>query len=193
MNKFFKYLYLYSLIVGGSILLIEWHTGQVSRFMDSFRGLPVISRDEDALLAKAEVDPADEITRWEKLLQKQAYDSLISETEGRKDPIAKAYRTIAILESGKHSWLLVEAMRNMKDLVRARGIPPNLSTRLVRSLGDPEAPGPTAQENLDAYKDIINSLRIATQPSSLKKLAELEALAAEENLNFSASRILIKD
>ncbi len=180
MNKFFKYLFIYSLIAGGSIFLVEWHTGQVSRFIDSFRGSPAIGRDEDALSAKAEVDPADEITRWEKLLQKQAYDSLISETKGRRDPIAKAYRTIAILESGKHSWMLVEAMRNMKDLVRERGIPASLSTRLVRSLGDPEAPGPTAQENLEAYKDIINSMCIATQPSSLKKLAELEALAAEE-------------
>ncbi len=114
-------------------------------------------------------------------MQKQAYDTLISETEGRKDSIAKAYRTITILESGKHSGLLVEAMGNMKDLVSARDIPASLSTRLVRSLGDPEAPGPTAQENLEAYKDIINSLHIATQASSLKKLAELEALAAEEN------------
>lgn len=182
MKKFLKYLYLYSLIVGGSIFLVEWHTGQVSRLIDSFRDQPTIGRDEDALPAKAEVDPANEITRWEKLLQKQAYDTLISETEGRKDPIAKAYRTIAVFESGKHSGLLVEAMGNMKDLVSARDIPASLSTRLVRSLGDPEAPGPTAQENLEAYKDIINSLHIATQASSLKKLAELEALAAEKTV-----------
>lgn len=179
MKNFLKYLYLYGLIIGGSVFLVEWHTGQVSRLIDSFRPPPVIIRDEDALPSKAETDPADEISRWEALSQKEKWQTIIDETEDRKDKVAIAYRTLAILESGKSS-LLLEAMKNLKDLLHVHGLPNNLSTRLVKGLGDPEAPGPPARENLEAYKEIINSLRIATQPSSLKKLRELEALAAEE-------------
>ena len=179
LKNFLKYLYLYGIIIGGSILLVEWHTGQVSRFIHSFRGPPAISRDADALPGNAEIDPADETTRWEALSRKEKWQTIIDETENRKDNVAVAYRTLAILESGK-SILLLEAMQNLKDLLKVRDLPNNLSTRLVRGLGDPEAPGPTARENLEAYKEIINSLRIATQPASLKKLRELEALAAEE-------------
>lgn len=179
LKNFLKYLYLYSVIIGGIIFLVEWHTGQVSRFIDSFRGTPPISRDADALPGNAEIDPADEIARWEALSRKEKWQTIIDETENRKDNVAVAYRTLAILESGK-SILLLEAMQNLKDLLKVRDLPNNLSTRLVRGLGDPEAPGPTARENLEAYKEIINSLRIATQPASLKKLRELEALAAEE-------------
>jgi len=179
LKNFLKYLYVYGLIIGGSIFLVEWHTGQVSRFIDSFRGTPPISRDADALPGNAEIDPADEIARWEALSRKEKWQTIIDETENRKDNVAVAYRTLAILESGK-SILLLEAMQNLKDLLKVRDLPNNLSTRLVRGLGDPEAPGPTARENLEAYKEIINSLRIATQPASLKKLRELEALAAEE-------------
>lgn len=179
MKNFLKYLYLYGIIIGGSILLVEWHTGQVSRFIHSFRGPPAFSRDADALPDNAEIDPADEITRWEALSQKEKWQTIIDETENRKDNVAVAYRTLAILRSGK-PLLMIEGMQNLKKLTLVHGLPNNLSSRLVRSLGDPEAPGPTARENLEAYKGIVNSLRIATQPSSLKQLRELEALAAEE-------------
>ncbi len=179
LKNFLKYLYLYSVIIGGIIFLVEWHTGQISRFIDFFREPPAISRDADALPGKAEIDLADEIARWEALSQKEKWQTIIDETKYRKEKVAIAYRTLAIFESGKVS-LMMEGMRNLKRLTRVRGLPNNLSSRLVRSLGDPEAPGPTARENLEAYKKIINSLRIATQPSSLKKLRELEVLAAEE-------------
>lgn len=184
MKNFLKYLYLYGLIIGGSVFLVEWHTGQVSRLIDAWRGTgPQVQVDggvdADALPAKAETDPADEISRWEALSQKEKWQTIIDETEEREDKVAVAYRTLAILESGKAN-LLLEAMTNLKDLLHVNDLPNNLSSRLVKGLGDPEAPGPTARENLEAYKEIINSLRIATQPSSLKKLRELEALAAEE-------------
>ena len=184
MKNFLKYLYLFTVIIGGSILLVEWHTGRVSRLMHVWRGTGQhvqvdAGADTDALPAKAETDPADEITRWEALSQKEKWQTIIDETEDREDNVALAYRTLAILESG-NSFLLIEGMRNLKKLTLVHGLPNNLSRRLLRSLGDPEAPGPTARENLEAYKEIINSLRIATQPSSLKKLRELEALAAEE-------------
>lgn len=184
MKNFLKYLYLYGLIIGGSVFLVEWHTGQVSRLIHAWQGTGQhvqvdAGADTDALPAKAETDPADEIARWEALSQKEKWQTIIDETEGREDNVAVAYRTLAILESGKSS-LMLEAMKNLKDLLHVHDLPNNLSVRLLKGLGDPEAPGPTARENLEAYKEIINSLRIATQPSSLKKLRELEALAAEE-------------
>ncbi|MBU1108603.1 MAG: hypothetical protein KKB51_18145 [Candidatus Riflebacteria bacterium] len=161
--------------------MIEIHTGRISQFMNSF-ARPIQKQSQSAeedLLNMAEEDPGKLSNRWEKLSQNQDYETIINETEGRNDTLAIAYRTLAIFESGKHPILLFEAMRHMKGLLQKR-LPNNLNSRLVKSLGDPEVPGPTAEENLAAYKEIINDLGIATQPNSLKKLRELEKMADEE-------------
>jgi hypothetical protein len=154
----------------------------VSKLIKSSKSQPLRSQiDVDALPAKPEEDAGDLLKRWEALSQKNDWQTILDETENRPDHVAMAYRTLAILESGEHPNLLLEAMTNLNKLIRVHNLPNKLGTRLVRALGDPEAPGPTARENLEAYRDIINSLGIATQPSSLKKLRELEKLAAEED------------
>lgn len=181
LGRFLGQFYLWSIILGGSIFLVEWHTGRVSQYIETLRPPLENSRAENpALPLTAEEDQADLIARWEQLSRDLDYKTLIKETEGRKDPVARAYHTLAILESGLHPILLPEAFRELKALLLVSGLPNNLDSRLVRALGDPEAPGPTDKENLEAFRDIVNSLNIATQPSSLKKLRELEKLAAEE-------------
>lgn len=183
LKKILGYIYIYGVIFGGgTIFLIQWHTGLFTPLYEAWRG-PIkkttVEVDPDALPANAEIDPAEQILRWEKLSRKGKWQFIIDETERRQDNIALAYRTLAILESGD-SLLLLEGMQNLRELMKVNDLPNDLSARLAGSLGDPEAPGPTARENLEAYKEIIDSLHIATQPSSLKKLRELEALAAEE-------------
>lgn len=188
MSKFRKYLgllYVYSVIIGGIIFLFLWHTGRLSGFLktrwNDKAAAPKIVWSADLLTP--EEDPKKIFDRWEALSQENDYETIITETEGRRGTIARAYRTLAIFESGKHPHLLVEAMRNMNILMRPptlKKLPARLAKRLLRGLGDPEAPGPTAKENLEAYREIINKLRIATEPRSLKKLQELEEMAAEE-------------
>lgn len=179
--KFIGKLYLFCVIFGGILLLIEIHTGKLSQLANNYRkNEPVVISTAPESAAKPEEDPAEFLAKLERLLQNQDFTAIIKETEGRKDKIALAYRTIAVFESGQHNHLLAEAMGNMKMLISAKDLPDDLNFRLVKALGDPEAPGPSARENLEAYKQIITDLRIATHSSSLKKLRELEKLAENE-------------
>jgi hypothetical protein len=174
MSRWLARLYLYAVIIGGILILIEIHTGKVSEFYNAH----LKPKKEQKLIfvpIAAEEDPEILAGRWEAFLQHQDFDKVIEETEWRKDPLSRVYYALAILESGEHPSRLVDAITIVLEVIKMPDIPDDLKTRLVTALGDPEAPGPTPEENLRAYKEIIKDLNIATHPSSLRKLRELES------------------
>lgn len=179
--KFIGKLYLFCVIFGGILLLIEIHTGKLSQLTNKYKNNePVVISPTPESAAKPEEDPAEFLAKLERYRQNHDFAAIIRETDGRKDKVALAYRTIAVFESGMHENLLPEAMGNMKMLIGTKDLPDDLHFHLVKALGDPESPGPSARENLEAYKQIVADLKIATHSSTLKKIHELEKLAENE-------------
>ncbi len=172
-------LYVYGILILGSLFLVEWHSGLISAYFMENSHIAA-ERPQATNFKDAEEDPESMVARWEALSQSKDYEKLVEETRGRNDKMARAYRALAVLESGKFPSLLLETIQFLNKMVKDPPLPNDLTRRIILALGDPEEPGPSAKENLEAYKQIIAELRIATQASSLKKLAELEKLAEEE-------------
>jgi hypothetical protein len=158
------------------LFLIEIHTGKVSILLEKIypRNSQKQEPGQQQKLSVAEREPAETTARLEKLLKNHQYEIILEETQAQNDIISKAYRALAILESGNHPHLLVEAIQITKEVSKETDLPNNLATRIILAIGDPEQPGPTPEENLEAYRQIIEDLGIATDSDSIKKLRKLE-------------------
>lgn len=180
MNHFIDRLIVWGIIFSGILFLIEFHTEAISSAYNK-----VFSKTNNAPKQKypftmAEESPEKLTARFEKMAKNKDYKIIIKETDKRKDLISRAYRALAIMESGEFPHLFAEGITNMNKVIRAPTLPNDLHRRLILTLGDPEEPGPSPRENLEAYKEIVKDLGIATQPETLKKLHKLEQLAQEE-------------
>ena len=179
-ETFSRYLVLFGIIFSGILLLIEIHTQAISSWYNPPVTETKSSKTHKYSLTTGEESPKMLTARYEEMIKNKDYKVIIEETNNRNDIISEAYRVLAIMESGEFPGLFAEGIIKMNKVIREPQLPNNLHRRLVITLGDPEDPGPSAKENLEAYKDIIKDLPIATHPQTISKLHELEKLANEE-------------